>query len=66
MTSSQTTWTDRARSISFCVSLRLGLARRAAEQLVELAVGHREAGQVVEVLLVQRERAVFPQVDQSL
>ena len=49
MISSVTTCTDAARSISRCVSRRLGLARRAAEQLVEGAVRHGEAVEVVEV-----------------
>ncbi len=43
---------------------RLGLARRPAEQLVEGPVRHGEPGEVVEVLLVEPERAVLLQVDQ--
>ena len=64
MISSHTTCTERARSISRCVSFVSGYARRTAEQLVEGAVGHRQAGEVVEIFLVQREGAVFAQVDQ--
>ena len=44
--------------------LCLGLPRRRAEQTVERAVRHRETGQIVEVLLIERERAVFLQVHQ--
>ena len=40
-----------------------GRARRAAEQRLEPAVGHREAGTVVEIVEVKAERAVRLQVD---
>ena len=56
---------DRPREVHLALrQLVSGIARRAAEQLVERAVGHRQAGEIVEVLLVQPERAVFLQVDQ--
>ena len=42
----------------------IGLARRATEQRVERAVGHRQAGAVVEVVEIQAKRAVRLQVDQ--
>ncbi len=38
--------------------------RRPAEQVVEGPVGHREACEVVEVLLVQDERPILAQVHQ--
>src|SRR5437867_8144287 len=63
MTSSHTTWTERARSISRCVSLDSG-TRGGPEQPVESAVRHRETREIVEVLLIERERAVLAQVDQ--
>ena len=66
ITSSHTTWTDAARSISRCVTGDSGLARRPAEQRVELRARHRQAGAVVEVRLVHPERAVVPDVDQVL
>ena len=57
----------RGREIHLALRERaLGVARRAAEQLVELARGHGEAGRVVEVALVEPERAVVLQVDQML
>ena len=39
-------------------------ARRAAEQLVKRTVGHRETGQVVEVLLVESERPILLQINE--
>ena len=55
---------DRARDVEIALD-QVGLRhpRRRAEQLVERPVGHREAAEIVEVLLVQRERAVVPEVD---
>ena len=53
MTSSVTAWIEAARSMSRWVSSVLGLARRAAEQRVEPAVGHGQAGAVVEVVQVR-------------
>src|SRR5688500_6334269 len=44
--------------------LRLRLSRRTAEELVEGFTGHREAGEIVEVLLVERERAILAQIHQ--
>ncbi len=44
--------------------VRLGRPRRAAEHVVEAAVGHAQRGQVAEVLPVDRERAVVVEVDQ--
>ena len=43
---------------------RLRDARWPAEQAVEGAVRHRETGEVVEVLLVEGERAVLTQVEE--
>ena len=40
------------------------LARRPAEQRIELVVGHAQAGAIVEIGLVQPERAVGLEVDQ--
>ena len=45
---------------------RLGLARRAAEQLVELRIGHAQSGAVVEVVHVETERAVVLHVDEMV
>ena len=41
-----------------------GVARRPAEQLVELLVGHGQAGAIVEIAQVEPERAVALEVDQ--
>ena len=46
--------------------IRLGHARRAAEQLVEGLTRHREAAQIIEVLLIERERAILAQLHQVL
>ena len=55
----------RAREIHLALrQLRLRDARRPAEQLVERAVRHRQAREIVEVLLVERERAVLAHRDQ--
>ncbi len=56
---------DRAGQIHIPLSY-LGLRdpRRAAEQAVERAVGHRQPGEVVEVLLIQPERAILLKVNQ--
>ena len=54
---------DRTRQIHLALrQLRLRDARRTAEQAVERAVGHRQAREIVEVFLVERERAVVAQV----
>ena len=56
---------NRSREIHLLLrELRLRLAGRSAEQLVERLTRHREAGQVIEVLLVERERAVLAQIHQ--
>ena len=56
---------NRAREVHLALrQLALRYAGRTAEQAIERAVRHREAGEIVEVLLVKRERAVFPQVDE--
>ena len=56
---------DRAREVHFPLrELRLRDPRRPAEQAVESAIRHGEAGEVIEVPLVQRERAVLTQVDE--
>src|SRR5207247_11152932 len=56
---------DRAREIHLPLGeLRFRYARRTPQQRVERAVGHRETGEVIEVLLVERERAVLAQVDE--
>ena len=56
---------SRQIHLALC-QLALGLARRPANQLVELAVGHRQAREVVEVLLIEPERSVVAQIDQFL
>src|SRR5438046_2023757 len=54
---------DRAREVHLTLrELGFGHPRRPSEELVEGTVRHGEAGEVVEVLLVERERAVLTQV----
>ena len=48
------------------LDVRFRIARRAAEQIVEPPVRHRQALAVVEVLHVEPEAAVGLQVDQVL
>ena len=43
---------------------RLRNPRRSAEKLIERPVGHGEASEVVEIFLVEREGAVFLEIDQ--
>jgi hypothetical protein len=44
----------------------VGLARPAAEQLIELAVGHGQAYGIIEVFLVEAERAVVLEIYQMI
>ena len=53
MTSSVTAWIEAARSMWRWVEQLVGLARRPAEQRVEPAVGHGQAGAVVEIAQVR-------------
>ena len=56
---------DRAGQVHLALGqLGLQLTRRPSEQRVERAVGHRETGEIVEILLIEREGAVVAQVDQ--
>ena len=64
MTSSVTSWTDRARSMSRWAQQGFRLSRRPAEEPVELLVGHGEACAVVEVVHVEPERAVLLEIHQ--
>ncbi len=64
ITSSVISWIDRARSISRCVSVDLGLPRRAAEQRLDLRAGHRQAVRVGEVLLVHPQAAIVADLDE--
>src|SRR4051812_48980822 len=43
---------------------RFGHARRPAEELIERLAGHGQTAEVIEVLLIQPERAVLAQVDE--
>ena len=64
MISSVTSWIDRARSMSRCVSRRFRLARRAAEQAVERFVRHGQADAIIEIPHVQPERTILLEIDQ--
>jgi hypothetical protein len=66
ITSSHTTCTERARSISFCVSFVSGLRGGPPNEVMECLVRHGQAGEIVEVPLIQRERPVLTEVDQLL
>jgi hypothetical protein len=56
---------DRPSQVHLFLSqLALGLAGWSAEQLVKLAVRHGEAGQIIEVALIEREGPILLQVDQ--
>jgi hypothetical protein len=55
----------RARQVHlFLGQLGFGNPRRAAKEAVERGARHRETAEIVEVLLVQAEGAVVPQVEQ--
>ena len=55
---------DRTREVHLPLrELRFRYPGWSGQQLVERPVGHREAGEIVEVLLVERERAILSQVD---
>ena len=56
---------NRARQVHLPLrQLRFRHTGRATEQAIEGSVRHREAREVIEVLLVQGERAVLAEVDQ--
>src|SRR5215210_8774655 len=58
---------DGAREIHLSLGqIGLWLARRTAEQLVKRLTGHREAREIIEILLVQCERAVLAQIHDVL
>ena len=56
---------DRRRDVHFALGEELvGPARRPPEQFVEPAVGHGQAGAVIEIIEIEAERAVGFHIDQ--
>jgi hypothetical protein len=55
---------NRGRNVHVKLGQRLGLriARRLAEQTRESAVGHRQAGAIIKIRLIETKRSVFLQV----